>query len=222
MCSPGWTGQACGQLDLLPAPVPSRNGYNVPNTSSWGAGVLFDESTQLYHMWAAEFINHCGLLTWHNNSRVIHATATVSSGPYSFVDEAVPVYSHNPSVGKVAPHTSGVRPESIACVLQGNLKKHHELLTPAQLGQQTGSALSSCTSALASGMASRHSASMGALNPETSRQPRPAQPLQAQRRQRPMEPSARLPWARHWSRATGRARLASQTRRCGWRVTGRS
>lgn len=101
VCSPGWTGLSCGQLDLLPAPVPSRNGYNVPNTSSWGAGVLFDESTQLYHMWAAEFINHCGLLTWHNNSRVIHATATVSSGPYSFVDEAVPVYSHNPSVGKV-------------------------------------------------------------------------------------------------------------------------
>lgn len=49
--------------------------------------------------WAAEFINHCGLLTWHNNSRIIHAVSTVATGPYAFSDVAVPVYRHNPSVG---------------------------------------------------------------------------------------------------------------------------
>lgn len=101
-CSPGWVGPSCGQLDLLPAPVASSNGYNVPNTSSWGAGVLLDEASGLYHMWVAEFINHCGLLTWHNNSRVVHATSTSATGPFSFVDEAIPPFSHNPSVGESA------------------------------------------------------------------------------------------------------------------------
>lgn len=102
ICYVGWIGAACGQLDLLPAPAPVTNGYNVPNTSSWGAGVLFDPSSGLYHMWAAEFVNHCGLLTWHNNSRVVHATSLISTGPYTFVDETIPVYSHNPTVARTA------------------------------------------------------------------------------------------------------------------------
>lgn len=50
VCSQGWVGASCGQLDLLPAPMPSMNGYNVPNTSSWGAGVLFDEPSGVFHM----------------------------------------------------------------------------------------------------------------------------------------------------------------------------
>jgi hypothetical protein len=100
LCNGGWIGASCGQLDLLPAATTPLNGYNVPNTSSWGAGVIYDLASQLYHMWVAEFINHCGLLTWHNNSRVIHATSPTATGPYTFVDETISVYSHNPTVAR--------------------------------------------------------------------------------------------------------------------------
>lgn len=101
-CSKGWRGEDCGTLDLLPAPVPPLNGYNVPNTSSWGAGVLADPGTGLYQMFVAEFVNHCGLQTWHNNSRIIRATSSNPTGPYQYVEEIVPFYSHNPSVARTA------------------------------------------------------------------------------------------------------------------------
>jgi hypothetical protein len=51
-------------------------------------------------MLVAEFVGHCGLLSWHNNSRVVHATSTVATGPYTLLEEAIPVYSHNPTIAR--------------------------------------------------------------------------------------------------------------------------
>lgn len=101
-CDAGWTGATCSQLNLLPAPLPPENGYNVPNTSSWGAGVIQDALTGSFHMYVSEFINHCGLLSWHNNSRVVHAVSVAATGPYLYSDEVIPAYAHNPSVAPTA------------------------------------------------------------------------------------------------------------------------
>ena len=55
-CGSGWTGQFCEQLDLLPA----RNGSGLdqlhasPFISTWGGSVLYDNATELYHMYASE------------------------------------------------------------------------------------------------------------------------------------------------------------------------
>lgn len=95
VCSQGWAGPACGALKLAPAPL--DGGYNVVNTSSWGGAPLVD-ADGVYHMYLAEFINHCGLESWHQNSRVVHATSTNAVGPFVFVDEVIPAYSHNPTV----------------------------------------------------------------------------------------------------------------------------
>lgn len=36
-CDPGWTGQCCGVLDLLPVDVNATHlGYRHPDTSTWG------------------------------------------------------------------------------------------------------------------------------------------------------------------------------------------
>ena len=100
LCNPGWTGAACGQLRL--APATATNGYNVPGTSSWGGAPVYDRQSSTYHMYLAEFIEHCGLQAWHLNSRIVHAVSQSPIGPYAFVEEVVPVYSHNPSVAVTA------------------------------------------------------------------------------------------------------------------------
>ena len=99
-CHAGWAGPACGQLRLLPAPV--SGGYSAPNTSSWGGAPVLDSATGRYHLYVAEFVGRCGLLSWHNNSRVVRATAAAATGPYTFAEEVVPFYSHNPVVALAA------------------------------------------------------------------------------------------------------------------------
>jgi hypothetical protein len=51
-----------------------------------------------YHMWAAEMTEHCGIGTWQQNSRVIHATAIDPGGVYTRKDVVWEVFSHEPEV----------------------------------------------------------------------------------------------------------------------------
>ena len=67
------------------------------NTSSWGGAVLKGGDGQ-YHMWAAEMTEHCGIGTWQQNSRVIHATSTEPGGSYVRKDVVWEVFSHEPEV----------------------------------------------------------------------------------------------------------------------------
>ena len=90
-CDPGWTGPACGLLDLAPAPVVGAYGFS-PNVSSWGASVLFRDGR--YHMYASEMWNGCGIHSWQTNSHVVHATADTPSGPFAYADTALPPFSH--------------------------------------------------------------------------------------------------------------------------------
>ena len=65
-------GKFCHVLNLLPAS--NNTGLNqlhvVPPTSHWGAAVLMGDDG-MYHMWASEIINSCGIHTWCSNSRIV-------------------------------------------------------------------------------------------------------------------------------------------------------
>ena len=98
-CRPAWTGLRCESLNLLP-PM-RKSGYRGVdgghNTSSWGGAVLKGHDGQ-YHMWAAEMTEHCGIGTWQQNSRIIHATSTTPGGSYTRKDVTWEVFSHEPEV----------------------------------------------------------------------------------------------------------------------------
>eukprot|EP01084_Bolivina_argentea_P253174 425192_1 len=81
-CNIGWSGYHCQSLNLQAAT--KGTGYHITNdngsgkpTSSWGGGVLIDKNDKnnntKYHMFLAEFDNHCGVDAWTINSVVTHA-----------------------------------------------------------------------------------------------------------------------------------------------------
>lgn len=99
-CSAGWTGADCGVLKLSPAE--KGTGYNLtganPPISSWGANI-FEADDGAWHMYAAEFEEHCDVSKWSPNSAVIHAVSkNGAEGPYTRVQEVIPPFSHNPKV----------------------------------------------------------------------------------------------------------------------------
>jgi len=86
VCSSGWLGAYCQQLDLLPAT--NKSGFNqvhqAPFISTWGGSVIYDKKTQLYHMYASEISRHCGIHRWVSNSIVVHATSAGASDGWAF------------------------------------------------------------------------------------------------------------------------------------------
>eukprot|EP00037_Helgoeca_nana_P019895 m.195893 g.195893 ORF g.195893 m.195893 type:complete len:537 (-) comp25039_c0_seq1:70-1680(-) len=102
-CTPGWTGQRCQTLDLLPVdrkqygftPTDAVTGQNL---SSWGGSIL--NHNGVWHMWAARMENYCGIGQWEQNSKIVHCTAANVLGPYTEVDEVAPVFAHEPCVTK--------------------------------------------------------------------------------------------------------------------------
>jgi len=93
-CDAAWTGPTCSELNLLPAPP--NGGLKRPDISSWGGSVI--KVGNVYHMYAAEMANHCGLNTWGSNSIIVHATSNTPEGPYTKVGEVMTYFSHNPTV----------------------------------------------------------------------------------------------------------------------------
>ncbi len=106
-CQTGWYGYHCNQLNLLPAI--KGTGYHITNdndsgmpTSSWGGAVLMDTSNNAnnntkYHMFLAEFDNHCGVNSWTINSVVTHAQSTNGyNSPYKRVQVIHEHFAHEP------------------------------------------------------------------------------------------------------------------------------
>ena len=93
-CIPGWTGQSCTELDLLPAP---RNaGLRQKNSSNW-CGTIHPDTSGLWHMWSSD-MHGCGLNIWLSGSQIIHAVASSPIGPYSPIGVAVHAEAHNPQL----------------------------------------------------------------------------------------------------------------------------
>ena len=67
----------------------------APNMTSWGGGIIYDGS--IYHIFVSVMTNGCPLSTWTTNSRIDHGVSEHITGPYKFVDVAVPTWAHNPA-----------------------------------------------------------------------------------------------------------------------------
>lgn len=100
VCDAGWTASDCGALDIRPAKRPSGYNRTDENISSWGSKIVQDPvDKNLYHMFAAQFSHNCGLDYWAPYSTVIRAESrTGPAGPFTFADEIIGHFAHNPSV----------------------------------------------------------------------------------------------------------------------------
>jgi len=95
-CDAPWKGSACDILDVLP--TIQNNGYNFSKTSSWGGSIAQNDDDGSWHMFVAEFANHCGLFSWRTNSQVVHAVANNPLGPYMRKAVVVNAFAHNPMI----------------------------------------------------------------------------------------------------------------------------
>ena len=124
-CDKPWSGRYCNKIKSLAVQAPSNNNSNsnsnatsigyqgygmVPNVTTWGGGILAEKIQQqndndaknitmtdtiLYHLYVSRIANNCPLEDFQSNSRIDHAVSNRITGPYTFVDVAIPTYSHN-------------------------------------------------------------------------------------------------------------------------------
>ena len=93
-CDPGWTGDQCELLDLLPAKV--DNGLQDSFYGSWGGSVLQNTTDGTWHMYAAVIEQGCGLSAWRPNSALGHATSSSPDGPFKFQGFIRQHFAHEP------------------------------------------------------------------------------------------------------------------------------
>ena len=97
-CSAGWTGERCHRLAFAPIADYDTNGYGrKPNITAWGADIVRDRTTGVYHYFGTEVSFGCGMASWRSNSNVIHGAAPNPTGPFVRQGVAVP-FATNPSV----------------------------------------------------------------------------------------------------------------------------
>eukprot|EP01060_Flectonema_neradi_P014030 TRINITY_DN2074_c0_g1_i2.p1 TRINITY_DN2074_c0_g1~~TRINITY_DN2074_c0_g1_i2.p1 ORF type:complete len:496 (+),score=83.00 TRINITY_DN2074_c0_g1_i2:95-1489(+) len=96
-CFPQWTGAHCSVLNLIE--TGTDLGLEQTDISTWGGSVLYDETDGLYHMWAAEMINSCGIRAWRTNSQIRHATSPDPlTVPFTPKEVVFGVFAHEPTV----------------------------------------------------------------------------------------------------------------------------
>ena len=110
VCRSPWRGTRCEVL--VRGAVAASSGYQSPrdpalpvtrtNFSSWGGSVLLGDDG-IYHMYAAEMLNGCGIDYWEPNSRVVHAVAPSPSGPFVYSDEVLAAFAHEVSNNRASP-----------------------------------------------------------------------------------------------------------------------
>lgn len=93
-CDAPWSGDSCAVMLRKSSQLGGMYGFS-PNVSSWGGNpVKADDGT--YHLYVAEMAVG-GLKNWGSKSECTHAISANLSGPYQKVDEAVPIWCHNPN-----------------------------------------------------------------------------------------------------------------------------
>ncbi|CEL00422.1 hypothetical protein ASPCAL00024 [Aspergillus calidoustus] len=108
-CDAGWFGDDCGRLDL--APASKTNGYNHTTAtdpthfgphgnSSWGGQILQDpDDPKLFHLFASQFADGCGLSGWRPSSFIMRAESRSGpQGPYHYADAVSTPFRHNPYI----------------------------------------------------------------------------------------------------------------------------
>eukprot|EP01049_Picozoa_sp_SAG25_P001744 SAG25_NODE_83_length_16558_cov_10.239307_2_plen_397_part_00 len=93
-CDEGWTGEDCGQADLLP--LDPTAGYVNASAASWGGRPVFADGK--WHLFATEISRRCPLILFMNNSAVVRAESDAPQGPYIHKQTILPPFHHNPQV----------------------------------------------------------------------------------------------------------------------------
>ena len=104
VCDPGWTGENCGQLDLLPAPplasqvtaLSATTTTNSAANSTWGISVVGPDKAGVYHGYMTEIANQCPLGDYGAASQIVHMTASNPLGPWAREGVALAGFAHNP------------------------------------------------------------------------------------------------------------------------------
>jgi len=94
VCDKPWSGPECSTLNFKPVTFPQGYGM-APKLTSWGGNAIEDPKTGKFHIFVSAMTNNCTLQTWGKNSRIEHGIADAVTGPYKFVDVAIPTWSHN-------------------------------------------------------------------------------------------------------------------------------
>ena len=104
VCDPGWKGDHCGQLDLLPnapnhfayrplAPAEASETY----WNSWGASAPIVDAKGVYHLFSTRILNGCPVNYYTYNEQLVHLTSTSLLGPYVFANVALNTTIINPT-----------------------------------------------------------------------------------------------------------------------------
>lgn len=80
--------------------------------------MIFSEEDQMWHMFAAEMVGHCGIDSWMENSRIVHAVSKTPHGLFNRTGVVVPPFAHEPDIirdekgGYVLFFTQASKPET--------------------------------------------------------------------------------------------------------------
>ena len=131
LCDPGWKGEKCGLVDLLP--TPRYGGYRNTSMASWGGKAI--EIGKEWHMFASAISNKCPLKQFSTNSFSMHATSKRPGGPYTMSDVALPEFHHSTTVTRV--NESTIALFTIGKDMKGKNVHDcsHENLSPAYLNE---------------------------------------------------------------------------------------
>lgn len=113
VCDDTWTGPYCEALDLLPIEADAAGWPfakaawappSLPTTVGfpWG-GAMAEEPAGTFHLFFTEWLNHCPMTfdTFYTSTRIAHATAPTTLGPWTPQREAVvPPAAGNPALSR--------------------------------------------------------------------------------------------------------------------------
>ena len=100
-CDAAWSGAAnCAVMSFQVQNKTDRPGYYNQTFSAWG-GLPIKGDDGSWHLFHAQMANHCPLGSWTTNSIVARSTASSLGGPYTFTEEVLPPFAHNPTIRKL-------------------------------------------------------------------------------------------------------------------------
>ena len=89
ICRAPFTGPTCTLLATARSPVPGLGGYLNQSAWSWGGSPIRGRDDGMFHLFASQLTNGCGLLHYQTNSEVVHLVSRAAAGPYTFRDVAL-------------------------------------------------------------------------------------------------------------------------------------
>mgnify|MGYP002260986793 CR=1 FL=1 len=97
MCDAAWSAAAdCGEMAFELQDPKRRPGYYNKTEASWGGNPLKGDDGR-FHLVHAQMANSCPLGSWTTDSFVARSVADSMNGPYTFEEEMLVPFAHNPT-----------------------------------------------------------------------------------------------------------------------------